>query len=130
MITKEWFDQAVDHYKEMNRALEEFTDVYVGHFGGDREHVTHFEVCGDTINFETESYHCSCCGPDYHSFNIPVSYLWDEKWHDKEDEKRKAELKEQLRKRAVKEKEEKQKASTWRKAQYEKLKEEFENENN
>lgn len=124
---KAWCELAGAMYQEFHQALEDLCDLYIANFGHDKEYVTEFTLEDDMIHISTEISHCSCCSPDYDSHAIPVSYLWDSNWVEKEKEKIKVRERIEQEMKAANKLERERKAEEARRAQYEKLKEEFEN---
>jgi len=91
--------QDIETYARVHSAVEDLAEKYVSQFGtGGREYVSDFEVDTDgSIQIGTEESHCGCCGPDYNSYNIPLSYLTDNDWVNTEKNSR-AEKKRKLEK--------------------------------
>jgi hypothetical protein len=82
--------QDIETYARVHSAVEDLADLYISHFGtGGREYVSSFEVDLDgSIHIGAEESHCGCCGPDYNSYNIPLSYLTDDDWVNTEKKSR------------------------------------------
>lgn len=96
--------QDIETYARVHSAVEDLADLYISHFGtGGREYVSSFEVDLDgSIHIGAEESHCGCCGPDYNSYNIPLSYLTDSDWVNTEKKSRAEEARIKKAERAVK----------------------------
>lgn len=92
---------------------------------------TGFKVNDDTVEAYFEEPRCSCCSPDYHSIEFPISYLWQEDFaeQDKKSQEALAEAERILREVAeaeeIRRREEAQ--ETRDRANYERLKKKYEN---
>ncbi len=114
------FERRLVIYEAFKEEVEQLLDCFPGI--GD---ITEWEIYGDMIHVSSEHYHCSCCGPDYDSHDVPVSYLWTENWREIEEERRAAEERKQAGIKKAKETKAKKAAEEARRKQYDKLKEEF-----
>lgn len=106
-ITKENFEQYIEGYVKIHDAVEQLADDFVKNFGDSgREYVSSFEIDYDgffgNIQLDTEASYCSCCGPDYNSYNIPLAYVFDKDWIKTEKASRAAKAKKLNEERAAK----------------------------
>ena len=134
MIAKKEFMEAAEGYALIDREARETAERYLKVFGSDREHITSFECdCYDityidhaTIDFSTEASYCSCCGPDYESYSIPISYVWDTEWYEREKEKKAEQKRKEDERKAAKKAEEEKKREEKRYQSFLEMKKEYE----
>jgi len=134
MTTKAEIAAAIQGYTLIDEAATETAERWLSIFGGGREHITNMEVdCWDadaidsgTIDISTETYYCSCCGPDYDSHSLPLSYIWDEEWEDREKEKIAERKRLEEERKAAKKVEDDKKREEKRYANFLEMKEEYE----
>lgn len=105
--TKLEIGAAIDGYEFIQKRAIELAKDYTDNFelGWLNEESIDVEADGITgeINFETEHSYCNCCSNDIYYHTLPISYLWDDNWIDREKEKR-AEALRQREKRITEEK--------------------------
>lgn len=135
-MNEEQFEANLDTYIEMQKMIGDLANLYIDNFGCGRDNITEIRfgydaTTGDTntnvIEVATEHYHCSCCGPEYDTHYIPIYYLWDQDWLKREEESRAAAKKRKEQEKKEEERKRVELMKNARKAQYEKLKEEFGN---
>jgi hypothetical protein len=142
MVTKAEIAAAIKGYDLVHKAAEETAERWLKIFGNSREYITNMEVdCwdvdweqydgdeftgGGSIDISTEANYCSCCSPDYDSHTIPLSYIWDEEWEDREREKIAEAKRLEEERKAAKKAEDAKKREEKRYADFLKMKEEYE----
>ena len=137
MITKKEFQAALSGYTLIDKEVKDAAERYMNKFGGNKESITSInedcyyddELDGfETIEISTEAYYCGCCGPDYESYSIPLSYIWDKNWEEKETERRAEAKRKKEEAIAQKKAEEDKKREEKRYADFLKMKDEYEGE--
>lgn len=135
MITKKELQAALSGYSLIDKEVKEAAERYINKFGGHREHISSInedcwyddELNGhETIDIETEAYYCGCCGPDYEHYSIPLSYIWDKNWEEKETARREEAKRKKEEAFAQKKAEEDKEREEKRYANFLKMKEEYE----
>ena len=131
-ITREEYDAAIGGYGFLRNAAEKFAEDYEEKFvGGKYARLTDLDVSGDEITGDIEmtfdvSY-CGCCPGEYERYEVPIDYLWDDTWEQRERDKRDADNKRLEEERERKKEEEKKKAEQREYERYLLLKEKYEN---
>lgn len=132
-ITRAEFDAAVGGYDFLSKATKEFAKDFEKEFvGGKYVSLQEIDFACDEITGDIEmcfnvSY-CGCCGPDYETFTVPIDYLWDENWMEREKAKRKEDQRIRDKEKAERKKKEKKEAAERRYQQYLAMKEEYKDE--
>ncbi len=130
-ITSEEYIAAIGGYKFLENAAKKLAKDYRDEFVGGKYatlndiDIEADEITGD-IELSFEVMYCGCCPGDYESYTLPISYLWDDNWREREKEKR-AEALRQREERKAKEKAKQDKE--WEEQRYQnylKMKEEYE----
>ena len=135
-MNKQQFEELLENgtiraYNELLEAARTFiNDEYIPKCAGwKRGYVDEIEIDDDGIIIaECSGTYCGCCYDDYETFYIPAWYIWDEenKWIELEEEKKRALQLERERKKEEERKAEEIRLQNQRRAQYLRLKEEFE----
>ncbi len=134
MITKKEFEAAVEGYALIDREAKATAERWLTVFGYGGEWITSIECdCFDladvehgTIDISTEESYCSCCSNDYNSHSIPVSYIWDPDWEDRDVKRRAEEKRLEDERKAAKKIEDAKKREEKRYAKFLEMKEEYE----
>lgn len=135
--TKKEFEAWAGGWSWIEKLYRQFAEDYRAEFLDHRETIDEVEIepglgnssdsmMNGTIEIRTETYYCGCCGPEPGYYSLPISYLWEEDWIEKEKEKRalaEQKRKEKAEKERIK-KEEEMKEARYRR--YLELKKEFE----
>jgi predicted RNase H-like nuclease (RuvC/YqgF family) len=132
--SKEDIKNSIEGYFLLNEAAKETAERWLAIFGGRNEWLTSIEIdCefeedidSSSIEINTEASHCSCCGNDYDSHSIPLSYIWDTEWETREREKieREKQLKAEIDAKRKAAEEERRKKKRYE--DFQKMKKEFE----
>ncbi len=129
-MNKEAMESAYVHYKALREEVEQLVTTYVELYGSgsSRECIDSFEIEDDIIEVETSYPGCNrgCCGYESSWHIIPISYLWTDDWKKIEDDKREQEKMKKQQQADKKKKQEEEQLAAARLAQYQKLREEFE----
>jgi len=117
----------IESYKILHDRMEAIAEDYIRiNNGREIDTIDSVTIDGEYIEVEGRNYsHCGCCGDDYESYEIPISYLWNPDWRE--------DLREELTKRNLealkkKEAEKKEKERKDKEAEYKRfleLKEKF-----
>ena len=135
MITKKELQAALSGYSLIDKEVKAAAERYMDKFGNNRERISSInedcwyedELDGtERIEIETEAYYCGCCGPDYEHYSIPLSYIWDPKWEEKETARREEAKRKKEEAFAQKKAEEDKQREEKRYANFLKMKEEYE----
>lgn len=130
-ITSAEYIAAIGGYIFLEKAAEKLAKDYRDKFvGGKYASLEDVDIEGDEITGEIQLsfdvMYCGCCSGDYESYTLPISYLWDDDWKEKETVKRDV-IKAETEKRRAKEKaEEAKKREKARYQSYLAMKEEYE----
>lgn len=126
MITEEQYYQQKEIHNKFREEVENLIEQYIDEFGDIKhETIDDWEIEGGFINVCTELYYGSGYG-DYNSHSIPVSYLWDDSWIEAAREAKRREAEEKIRQQQEKKRKDEERQKRFRRAQYEKLRKEFE----
>ncbi len=88
-MTEAEYHAAVGGYHFLEKAAEDLAETYVDKFGDYCSvNSVHLDEIDGDITIEAQYTHCSGCGTDYYSYEIPTSYLYDPNWIEKEQAKR------------------------------------------
>lgn len=143
MVTKQEIAAAIRGYSLIDEAAKETAERWLKIFGNPKEYITSIEVdCWDvdwedyedgfdgsgSIDISTEASYCGCCSPDYDSHSIPLSYIWDPDWEQREKDKIAERKRIEDERKAAKKAEEDKKRAEKRYADFLKMKEEYEGE--
>ena len=132
-ITKEEFDAAIGGYEFLQKVAEEFAEKYEEVFvGGKFSYLRELDISADEITGDIEMMfevnYCGCCQGDWETYTVPVDYLWDENWIEREKEARAHQQKIREQEEAKRKEAEAVKLKERRYQQYLKMREEFEGE--
>lgn len=126
-ITQKEYNIALNGYSFIDDAVKRFTEDYASEFCSDGWiNQVDFDSEAGTIDIEEEHSYCGCCSNDYENYCLPIEYLWDKAWIDREKERRNEKIRKAERKKAEQEVERKKEREVARYQNYLTMKKEYE----
>ena len=118
------YDEAIERFESLEIHIRKIASKMITWAQFSCQENVEIRFDDDTVRVNwTEWHHGS---DDYHDVNFPISYLWDDDWHEKHLAVKAREAQQKEVEKARKEADKARQAEERRRAQYLKLKEEFE----